>query len=152
MSELATLAGPLSRLEDEIVTAYAKPGSTAQHSNFILANSSLKLAKELEAKGRHHGALITLLRGLFSLSLATLDTPGAAETRSLAEEAARFETRLGAAKVDETIGAAFLEKARIALEKSEAGGEGSDRERLRAAGLLRVVIPRYIEIMETQRK
>ena len=41
------------------------------------ANSSLKLAKELEQHELRFGALLTLLRSLFALSLATLPTPTA---------------------------------------------------------------------------
>jgi hypothetical protein len=145
---IPTLSTPLARLEDEIVSAYAKPGSTAQHANFILANSSLKLAKELEQHGRRFGALVAMLRSLLALCLATTGQPTAAEAKALTAEADGFAAHFAASKSDESIGEAFLEKARIALEKSEAGGEAGDRERVRAAGLLRGVLPRYVEIME----
>ncbi len=145
---LQSLAASIATVEDDIVTAYAKPGSTAQHTNFILANSSLKLAKELDGQGWRHGALVTLLRSLFSLTLATMSAPGANQDEALAGRADEFERRFAASTLDDTIGEAFVEKARVALEKSRSGGEGADRERLRAAALLGVVIPRYIEIME----
>jgi hypothetical protein len=138
----------IAKVEDEIVTAYAKPGSTAQHSNFIVANSSLKLAKELDNRGLRYGALITMLRSLFALSLATIKGPSPDLENALGERAGAFEKRFTASKRDESIGEAFIEKARIALEKSRAGGETGDRERLRAAALLDVVVPRYIEITE----
>jgi len=145
---LTSLKAPLATLEDDIVEAYAKPGSTAQHTNFILANSSLKLAKELEQHELRFGALLTLLRSLFALSLATLPTPTADQDAGLAEAATEFEKRFSASKRDESIGAAHVEKARISLEKARAGGEPGERERLRAAALLRVVVPRYLEITE----
>jgi hypothetical protein len=145
---LPSLAGPIAAIENDIVTAYAKPGSTAQHTNFILANSSLKLAKELDRHDLRLGSLATLLRSLFSLSLATLHAPDALQDQALADQADGFEKRFTASKYDDSIGEAFVEKARIALERAHAGGDAAARERLRAAALLGVVIPRYIEIME----
>ena len=145
---IASLASPIAAVENDIVTAYAKPGSTAQHSNFILANSSLKLARELDLHGWRFGSMVTLLRSLFALSLATLPAPAAGQDGSLLAKADELDKRFTASKRDDSIGQAFVEKARIAIEKSQAGGEGGERERLRAGALLTVVIPRYIEIME----
>lgn len=145
---LPGLAGPIARVENDIVDAYAKPGSTAEHTNFILANSSLKLAKELDQHGRRLGSLITLLRSLLYLSLATLPAPAAAEDQTLVARADELESRFSASKRDDSIGESLVAKARLALEKGRAGGEGAGRERLRAAALLNVVTPRYIEIME----
>ena len=142
------LAGPVARVENDIVDAYARPGSTAQHTNFIVANSSLKLAKELDVHGLRLGSLATLLRSLLFLSLATLPAPEADQDKALAATAEEIEKRFAASKRDDSIGEALVEKARIAMDKSRAGGEGADRERLRAAALVSVVIPRYIEIME----
>lgn len=148
LAALRSLAGPIATVENEIVTAYAKPGSTAQHSNFILANSSLKLARELDAHGWRLGSLVTLLRSLFALTLATLPAPAASQGGELAARADEFEKGFATSKRDDSIGAAFVEKARMALEKSQSGGEAAERERLRAAALLDVVIPRYMQIME----
>lgn len=145
---IPALAGPIARIENDIVEAYAKPGSTAQHGNFIVANSSLKLAKELDGQALRLGSLATLLRSLLYLALATLPAPAADQDAVLAAKADDFTERFATSKRDHSIGEAFVEKARVALEKGRAGGEGADRERLRAAALLNVVIPRYIEIME----
>ncbi|MEO8500643.1 MAG: hypothetical protein ABI565_06995 [Vicinamibacteria bacterium] len=145
---LPSLSTPIARIEDEIVAAYAKPGSTAQHNNFIIANSSLKLAKELNRDGRYAGALATVLRSLFALGLATLPAPPSDQEAALTAKADDFAKTFGASKRDESIGEAFLEKARIALEKSKAGGEAGERERLRAAALVGLVLPRYEEIMK----
>ena len=145
---ISTVAIPIATVESEIVTAYAKPGSTAQHTNFIIANSSLKLARDLDGQGRPLGALVTVLRSLFALTLATMPPPAADREGALSARVDAFEKQLGASKHDQSIGEAFVEKARIALEKSRAGGEASDRERLRAAALLDTVVPRYVGIME----
>jgi hypothetical protein len=145
---LSSLAMPINRVESDLVSAYARPGSTAQHANFILANSSLKLAKELNDRGSYRGALVTLLRSLFALTLATTPAPGASEEPVLAARADELARTFAASNRDESIGEAFVEKARIALEKCRAGGENAERERLRALALLDTVVPRYIEIMK----
>ncbi len=142
------LAGPINTVENDIVSAYARPGSTRQHSSFILANSALKLARELDQNGWHFGAMTALLRSLFALTLATLPPPALAHEPVLASKATAFETQFAPSKRDNSIAEAFLDKARIALEKSRAGGDGAERERLRAAALLDVVIPWYLEIMK----
>jgi len=145
---LDSLAPSIDAVDNEIVAAYAKPGSTAQHGNFILANSSLKLARELENHGWRFGSLVTLLRSLFALTLATLPPPPSDQDPVLAARADAFEKRFASSNRDDSIGQAFVEKARLALEKTAAGGEAAEKERLRAAALLGVVIPRYLEIME----
>jgi hypothetical protein len=88
------------------------------------------------------------LRSLLYLSLATLPVPLADRDPVLAADADDFDRGFSSSTRDESLGEALVEKARIALEKSRAGGEGAERERLRAAALLGVVIPRYIEITE----
>ena len=148
LGSIPPLADPIARVENDIVDAYAKPGSTAQHSNFIVANSSLKLAKELDGHALRLGSLATLLRSLLYLALATLPAPASDQDAVLAAKADDFTERFATSKRDHSIGEAFVEKARVALEKGRVGEEGADRERLRAAALLNVVIPRYIEIME----
>ena len=147
-ARVTTLATPIARVENDIVSAYARPGSAAQHTNFILANSSLKLAKELDQHGSPRGALVTMLRSLFALSLATMPPAGPEMERALVERADEFSKQFASSERDESIGEAFVEKARIALERSQAGGEGAERERLRAAALMGAVVPRYIEVMK----
>jgi len=143
----ASLKATLRSLEDEIVSAYAKPGSTAQHANFITANSMLKLARELDQKGLTHGSLLTLMRSSFALALATLQTPDVTQEVSIAARLEEFEKHFAASTFDESIGNAYVEKARISLEKAHAGGEAGDRERLRAFAIATAVLPRYVAIM-----
>jgi hypothetical protein len=146
---VTTFATPIARVENDIVSAYARPGSTAQHTNFILANSSLKLAKELDQHGSPRGALVTMLRSLFALSLATMPPAGPEMEKALAARADEFEKQFASSERDESIGEAFVEKARIALERSQAGGEAGERERMRAAALIGAVVPRYVEVMRS---
>lgn len=142
------LGAALARLENDIVEAYAKPGSTTQHTNFIVANSSLKLARELETLGLRLGALVTLLRSRLALTLATMPQPAPERQKGLRESASALTARLGASDRDESIGESLIEKALVALDKSEDGSEASARERHRAAALLDVVVPEYFEIMK----
>lgn len=143
---LPALGPALARLEDDIVEAYAKPGATAQHTNFILANSSLKLARELDGHGLRFGALLTLLRSRLALTLATTTTPSPSRQPELRAAALAAMKRFEASAQDESIGRSLAEKALAALDRSEASGEAADRERLRAAALIDVVIPACVEL------
>jgi hypothetical protein len=136
----------LQSLDGEIVAAYAKPGSTAQHPNFITANSMLKLAKELDQKQLRYGSLITLMRSAFALALATTTPPAATSENEIATTLGDLDKRFSESPFDESIGAAYVEKARISLEKARAGGDAADRERLRAHAIATSVLPRYIEL------
>jgi hypothetical protein len=144
---LPPLATPIAALEDDIVAAYAKPGSTSEHTNFIVANSSLKLARELDQKGWRLGALVTMMRSRLALALATMAPSTDDQDKTAASALDALERQFAASKLDQSIGDAWVEKARIALEKSRAGGEGADRERLRAAALSSEVLPRYWQIV-----
>lgn len=141
---LPSLAAPMAALEDDIVAAYAKPGSTKEHTNFIIANSSLKLARELDQKGWRLGALLTMMRGRMALGLATLAPPGRDQEEALDASLDAIAKRLSASRVDQTIGSALVEKARLALEASHRRGDDADHERLRAASLVNEVLPRYL--------
>jgi hypothetical protein len=149
---LGPLTAPIARIESEIVTAYAKPGSTTQHAAFISANSSLKLTKELNQHGLPKGAFFTALRSLFALGLATVQTPPADQADSLQATVEGFSKKFAVSRLDESIGEAFVTKALISLEKSRKGGEGADRERLRVAAIAQLVLPRYIEISKGLQK
>ncbi|MBK5257357.1 MAG: hypothetical protein JJE39_15125 [Vicinamibacteria bacterium] len=144
---LPSLGMPLAALEEDIVSAYAKHGSTSQHGNFIIANSSLKLARELDQKGWRLGALITMTRSRLAWALATMPSPSTDQEKALAAAIDAIEARLAGSRKDQSIGAALVEKARLALEKSQAGGDSAGYERLRAAALAGVVLPSYLEIV-----
>ena len=141
-----SLEKPLLALDDAIVMAYAKPGSTAQHGNFITANSMLKLARELDQQGLRYGALLTLMRSAFALALATIAPPDPSTGKNIAMALDELEKRFKDSAFDESIGDSYIEKARISLEKADAGGETGDRERLRAHAIATVVLPRYMEL------
>jgi len=145
--DLPPLSPFLARLEDDIVSAYARPGSTQQHTNFIIANASLKLARELDQKGWHLGSLLTLMRSRFALALATMEPRASEGDRELKASLESLTKSMNGASVDQTIGMAWVDKAQLSLAKAETGGEGADRERLRAWAITQDVLPLYFRIV-----
>lgn len=145
---LPSLAVQLDAFEKELLAAYAKPGATAQHTNFIIANASLKLARELDQQGYRAGALFIFLRAWMAFGQATLPAVPPEQLPTLQAAAGQMARKFTGISGDHSIGEAYLQKAQLALERSAAGGEAGDRQRLRAAALLQIVIPRYFEILE----
>jgi hypothetical protein len=111
---LRAMTAEIDSLEREIVRAYRPPASIERHPDFIVAHALLKEARELDAAGRRHGALLRYLESArrFARLRPAADTAGlAARFESLARRA--FEP--GA---DHGIARVFAEAARSAAEDS----------------------------------
>lgn len=143
-----SVAAHIASTDKELVAAYAKPGSTSFHQWFISANSAIKLARELEAKGYHAGALVMMLRAVLALGNIERKAPPVSEIPNLRAKAAEYAKLFAAAKRDQSIGEQYVQKAELALDASSAEGEAGERQRLRADVLLNMVIPRYLAIIE----
>ncbi len=146
--KLAALAGQIDVMDKQIVTAYAKPGSTKFHTNFIIANSSLKLARELDQAGYRFGAVTALLRAAFALGQTTLTEVPVTDLERLRGRAEEWSNRLQKEPVDTSIAEQYLQKAQVALDAGRSEGDQGNQQRQRAALLLDVVLPRYFEIVE----
>jgi hypothetical protein len=145
---LGSVAAQIAAAEKEILAAYAKPGSTTFHTNFILANSSIKLSRELETQGYHYGALMILMRAVYSFAQNNAKTPPASDIPTMQAAVAEWKKQLAASKRDHSIGEVYVQKTENALAAGAAAGEAGDAQRLRAALLLNVVLPKYWEITE----
>lgn len=134
---LRSIRPELRSLEAEMLAVYRPPLSVDRHGEFIVASSTLKEARELDAAGLHHGALLRYLQA--AQLFAPLRQPaapalaGEALTRKLQEHA----ERLSAGGVDHSLGQLFLEMA-----QSDAAS---------APGLAADVLPRYFAALEPAR-
>lgn len=125
---LRSLAGELDALEGDLVAAYRPPASIDRHGEFISAGGVLKEARELDAAGLRHGALLRYLDAaarVGRLRGRSVAAPAEADRR-LAE----LEARLRAAPTDASIGELLVDDARA----------GGPEEIAAAAGDL---LPRY---------
>lgn len=142
-----SMAAHVTAADKEIIAAYARPGATTFHSTFISANSSIKLARELEGKGYHAGALVMLLRAVLALGNIERAAPPVSEIPNLRAKAAEYAKQFAADKRDQSIAEQYAQKVEMALEAGSVAGEAGDRQRLRADVLLNVVLPRYLAII-----
>jgi len=138
----------IAALEKEIVLAYAKPGSTTFHSNYIVANSSIKLARELNSNGYFAGALLLLLRASYAFGQTQITAPPPSELPALRSQAVDWAKRIAADPRDRSIPEQYLQKAQLAIEAGAAEGEAAGPQRHRAALLLNVVLPKYFALIE----
>lgn len=122
---LRSLTPELDALESELLAAYRPPASTERHREFIVASSTLKEARELDAAGLRYGALLRYLQAAqrtAALSARTVERQG---TESLNE----LDARLSSTDVDHSLGRLFLEAAQA--------------ESASATVIMNDVLPRY---------
>lgn len=138
---LRALEGELDALESEILAAYRPPASLDRHADFIRASALLKEARELDALGLRHGALLRYLLAVqrfAPIAGAGAGEPDAAAIRArLGEQAARL-----AGPRDHSIGRLFLETGQA------LAGDGEDRDPAAARGIAERVLPRYFAALE----
>jgi len=125
--------GPeIDRLQHRLLEAYRPPQSIDRHPDFIRASAALKEARELDAAGLRHGALLqTLYAGMLAAPL--LQAPPV-DTAQLESRLADDEMRLKDGR-DHGIATLFLEIAREDLQTGAAP--------VRAASIVAEVMPLY---------
>jgi hypothetical protein len=142
---LRSLQPEIDTLETELLAAYRPPASIDRHREFILASATLKEARELDAAGLRHGALLRYLQTVERLALLR-PASGVPDDATTAARLRELETRLAARGVDHTIGRLFLEEAQADLAASERDAKGAV-----AATVARDVLPRYFAALEPAR-
>jgi hypothetical protein len=138
--------GPeLDRLEDELLAAYRPPASIDKHSDFIATSSGLKEARELDAAGLRHGALLKYLQTVQRLALIRSDS-GPVDPDAVSRRLKELEGRLRESGRDHSIGRIFLETAQADLAHPAPGGSPA------AAGVIAAdVLPRYFDALQPAR-
>ena len=140
---LRPIAGEIDSLEHELLLAYRPPASIDRHRDFILASSAIKEARELEAQGLLHGALVRYLLAAMrtGVLLRGVDARDPAPIASrLREYAERFDARV----VDHSIG-------RFLVETAAADLANPDSSHTTAAVIVDDVLPRYLEALRPAR-
>lgn len=128
--------GPeLDALEHELLVAYRPPASINRHRDFIIASSAIKEARDLEALGLHHGALLRYLLAAMRTGVLRRGVE-ARESAPIATQIAALGARLGAG-VDHSIARFFLETAAADLSLA-------DSSHTTALAIAEDVLPRYL--------
>ena len=134
--KLRPIQVPLEALEAAAIKAFQDPSNATKQRRFIEINSTLKMARELQAERRYAGALKTYLDALLAFGTVKMALPNAETTTQLRKRAEELRARLTTAASDQTIGLIYLELALSA--KSEA-------EMKRAAVIVEQVVPGYLD-------
>lgn len=139
---LRSLNLELDALEAQLLAAYRPPVSIDRHGEVIVASAALKEARELDAAGLRHGALLTYLQAVLRLGL--VEPPSTLpESEALSRELASFAARLSQGPVDHSLGRLFLEWAEDDLAHPLLGGKPTV-----AAILAEQVLPKYFAALE----
>jgi hypothetical protein len=138
---LRALRAELDRLEAEFLAAYRPPASVERHREFIGASSALKEARELDAAGLRHGALLRYLQA--AQRFAPLRAAPALDAPALRRELGAFEARLASGGLDHSIGRLFLE-----IAQAELAGADAAQGATAASAIAGDVLPRYFAALE----
>jgi hypothetical protein len=114
-----------------------------RHREFIVANSTLKEARELHALGLHHGALLRYLQA--AVRVAPLRAGAASSDASVPDKLKALEARLGGG-VDHSIARLLLEWAQADLAE-----HASDGQTAIATAIANDALPRYFAALAPAR-
>lgn len=135
---LRSVLPEIDALQTEVLAAYRPPLSIDKHGDFITASSLLKEARELDAAGLHHGALLRYLQAAERFALLRAASPSPAAD-ALAARLGELRTRLAAGNVDHSLGQLFLESAEANAAETPPAA---------AVAIAQDVLPRYFAALE----
>jgi hypothetical protein len=148
---LRPLAHELDDLETRLLAAYRPPASIDRHGDFIAANSTLNEARQLDAAGLRHGALLRYLDAAFRT--APLLPPAAADPAPLADRIAALEKQLASGDTDHSIGRIYLERAQADLAAStppaSSAANAPPARATQAETIVADVLPRYFAALRS---
>ena len=131
---LRSIHSEIRGLEDDMVAVYRPPLSIDRHGEFIVASSTLKEARELDAAGLRHGALLRYLQAAQLFAPLRQPPVPALAADALTAKLQEHADRLSAGSIDHSIGRLFLETAQA--EPATASIIAAD------------VLPRYFAALE----
>ena len=137
------VGGELEDLQEDLLAAYRPPASVDRHREFIIANSALKEAHELQALGLRHGALLRYLQA--AVRVAPLRAGASGPDASVSGKLDAIAARLGG-DTDHSIGLLLVEWARADLAEHAADGQAAI-----AAAIVGDALPRYFAALEAPR-
>jgi hypothetical protein len=111
-----SIAADIEALNRELLAAYRPPASIDRHSEFIVAHSLVNEARQLDAAGLAHGALLRYLQAAMRSASLRGVTPVGPDV--LAVKTEEFEAILKQPGTDDSVGRLFLEAA---LSNAELG-------------------------------
>ncbi len=139
---LRALQGEIDALQRDLLAVYRPPVSIDRHREFIIANSTLNEARELDAAGLRHGALLRYLEAALRSAPLRQSQP-ALDTGTIAARLRELDARLSEGGTDHSLGRIFLESAQANLSDPAPAGDPAI-----AAAIVADVLPRYFAALE----
>jgi hypothetical protein len=137
----------LDALERQLLAAYRPPVSIDRHGEFIAASARLKEARELDAAGQHHGALLRYLQAAQRVAPLVRPSSAPADAAATAATIDRWQATLSKGGIDHSIGRLFVQEAESAVLDAKPAAGGPDS----AAIIVDDVLPRYLTALEPGR-
>jgi hypothetical protein len=138
-----SLSSELDALEAELLAAYRPPAAIERHPEFIRASAALKEARELEAAGHRHGALLRYLQAAQRAAPLLASPPAPAKASAASTLLKDWQSRLSQEAKDHSLAQLFLEEAQAALEGDTAAANPTA-----AAIIANDVLPRYLSALK----
>jgi hypothetical protein len=139
---LRSLLPELQGLQEKTNLAYQPPQSVDLHPRFIQLNSTLKLAKELDATEFYAGALLEYLEAVRDYGMLSASPVEASKQATLKQGLAKERTKLSESPLDESIAQLFVERAESQIAHADGSAPSVDEWRSTSV-ILEQVLPAY---------
>jgi hypothetical protein len=136
---LRSMATEIAVVQRDLLALYQPPASVDRHGEFIVASSALKEARQYDALGLRHAALLRFLQG--AQRTAMLHVPPNGEPAAVANQMKALRVRLEGGSADHSIGLLMLERAEAAFDTGTSVGKQT------AEAIVIEVMPRYFAAM-----
>jgi hypothetical protein len=139
---LRSILPELGSLQQRVNAAFRPPRSIDQHVQFMLINTALKQAGELDASKSYAGALSQYLKAVHDYAMLDAGQVETSRQPALKDALAHARSRLSASGRDESIAQLFLEWADSGLAHPDGSPPSADDWR-NASVILDQVLPAY---------
>lgn len=139
---LRSMLPELVALQRKTNAAFQPPRSIDLHSRFIMLNSALKLAEELDARKFYAGALYQYLEALRNYGMLDAPPLEAAQQSAVKDAIAAEQKKLAALPRDVSIAQLFLERGASYVAHADGSAPSADEWRS-ARIILDQVLPAY---------
>ncbi len=139
---LRSMLPELQNLQEKTNAAFQPPRSIELHPRFIVLNSTLKLAEELDAAKFYAGALYQYLEAVRHHGLLDAVAPDRAQQDELKRAIAAAGKQLDASERDDSIAQFFVERAESELQHADGSAPSAD-EWKSAKVIIDQVLPAY---------
>jgi hypothetical protein len=139
---LRSLLPELLALQEKANDAFRPPRSIDLHPRFIALNSTIKLARELDASKSYSGALYQYLDAVRHYGMLSMPPVDAAGKPALKEALADAQRKLESSRDDDSVLQLFLERAASLITHAD-GSPPSEDEWRSAQVTVRQLMPAY---------